>query len=158
MFRLFLFLFTVSFFFGKYAFMFLPSWWNTNSVHINCVCLYWAPSSHWCFLSVFNRILFLDSHVDDAGINSHALGIGKVYQPSFHFSNIHFMVFEHRKEHHQGGRWYRIILWVECQTLGLSREKDSWEKQTTDCICGWASDPNVTRVQIQATPSQAVWL
>lgn len=158
MFRLFLFLFTVSFFFGKYAFMFLPSWWNTNSVHINCVCLYWAPSSHWCFLSVFNRILFLDSHVDDAGINSHALGIGKVYQPSFHFSNIHFMVFEHRKEHHQGGRWYRIILWVECQTLGLSRKKTVGRSRPLTAFVVEHQTPMWPGFKSKLPPSQAVWL
>jgi len=49
-----------------------------------------------------NKILFWDSHVEDAGINSQANGTGKVYETSFCFSNIHFMVVDRLKEHNQG--------------------------------------------------------
>lgn len=81
------------------------------------------------------------------------LGVGEVYQLSFHFSNIHFIVLKHPEEHSQAE--FRNPVSVEL--LGWAwREEVGRSRQLTASRC--VSDSSLTWVQIPVSPWQAVWL
>ena len=91
-----------------------------------------------------NKILFWDSHVEDAGINSQANGTGKVHETSVCFSNIHFMALDQLKEHNQCQVVFNNP--VSVKFLGWTWKKKIGRNEQMTASCGCAEDLDLTWV------------
>ena len=100
-----------------------------------------------------NKILFWDSHVEDAGINSQANGAGQVHETSVCFSNIHFMALDQLKEHNQCQVVFNNP--VSVKFLGWTRKKN-WEKRANDCLLWLCRRPRFDLGSHPRRPSHAV--
>ena len=124
--------------------------WHTFSLRLLSISLL-SPNLSLLLYSAFNKFLLLGSRVEDAGINPHTTGIGKVHQSSFCFSNIHFMVFKHLKPaHHQTGGQVVFYNPVSVKLLGWTWKKKLGRSRQLTASRGCASDSSLTWIQISA--------